>query len=99
MSKYGWEVRELLEEWHEAGRGEFEKNNYRSLNYDTYAPKQATEKQKYWYLDEGTSGKYILDKATGDIYCIKGYGVPNKRKVCGNIATITGQRLFELRRW
>lgn len=92
-------IEQLLKDWHEAGRTRFEKS-YPNLDYDTYAPKSMKDKAKYIYLDDGDSGAFILEKDNGIIYRLKSkYGVPNKRKVCGNIATITGGDLDRLRWW
>jgi len=43
---------------------------------------------KYTRIDVGTSGKYMVENETGIIYGIKGYGVPNKKKVYGTLETI-----------
>lgn len=33
------------------------------------------EKKKYWYIDQGQRyGRWLVDKVTGDIWTIKGYG-------------------------
>jgi hypothetical protein len=89
----------LLHEWHEAGRADFEAS-YHNLNYDSCSPKVAREKSKYINLDEDHSGAFMLDKTDGNIYRIKSaYGVPNKRKLAGNIDTITGDVLNRLRWW
>jgi len=92
-------IEKLLTDWHEAGRASFEKN-YHNLNYDTYTPKRMVVKAKYIYLDDGTSGAFILEKSTGNIYRIKSkYGVPNRKKLIGNIETITGKELSSFRRY
>ena len=92
-------LEKLISDWHEAGRAAFEKK-YNSLKYDSYHPKRVVEKTKYFYLDEGNSGAFIVDKATGTIWRLKSkYGVPNKKKVCGNVNTITGEHLDRLRWW
>jgi hypothetical protein len=88
-----------MNEWHAVSKADY----YRrfpdtTLSYDSLYPHTAKEKSKYIYLDEGTSGAYILEKATGDIYRIKGYGVINRARVIGNLETITGTDLF-LKRW
>ena len=36
--------------------------------------------KKYHYLDIGMSGAFLIDKETGEIYNIKGYGKPDKNK-------------------
>lgn len=86
----------LLPEWHEAGRNFFERQ-YENLDYDSpsYAH-TAKERRKYVALDSGTSGAFLLDKSTGDIFNIKAYGVP-KSKV-GNINGMTGGRLYQFHR-
>ena len=45
------------------------------------------EGNKYIKIDVGPSGKYMIDQ-TGNIYGIKGYGVPNKRRQFGTLDTI-----------
>uniref|UniRef100_A0A6M3LW79 Uncharacterized protein n=1 Tax=viral metagenome TaxID=1070528 RepID=A0A6M3LW79_9ZZZZ len=88
----------LLIDWHEAGRAAFERA-YKSLNYDAQYPKVAVEKRKYICLDERTTGAYLLEKATGNIYRIKSkYGVPNFKKLIGHIDTVTGADLAR-NRW
>lgn len=75
---------EFLAGWHEAGRAEFERR-CPSLDYDSYYAKTAHERRKYIALDEGStdgvhrSGVYLVDRATGEVWTIKGYGVPNRR--------------------
>lgn len=89
----------LLADWHEAGRAEFERTAP-NLTYDTYSPKRLIIKRKYLYLDEGTCGVWLVDRATGEVYRIKSaYGVPDKRKCLGHIDTITGADLHRLRWW
>ena len=93
------DLNKLLSDWHEAGRNRFE-SNYNALNYDSYSPKRSVEKTKYICLDEGNSGAFIIDKTDGSVYRIKSkYGVPNKKKLCGNIGAITGSELNRLRWW
>lgn len=72
-------ILEALTVWHEAGRAEF-KRRYPSLDYDSpdYA-KTAKERRKYIALDRGTGGAFLVDKATGDVWTIKGYGVAGRR--------------------
>jgi len=90
-------IEKLLTDWHEAGRAAFEKS-YHNLNYDTYTPKRMVVKSKYIYLDDGTSGAFILEKSTGNIFRIKSkYGVPNRKKLVGNIENITGEALSRYR--
>jgi len=58
--------------------------------------------KKFAYLDCGGSGAFLVESATGELYNIKGYGVPdyNKKKKAdiGNIATVNPRELHA-RRW
>ena len=92
-------LEELLKEWHEAGRVAFEQR-WPALDYDTYEGKRAVIKRKYVCLDEGISGVWLLERATGQIYHITAtYGVPDRRKHLGHVDTITGADLHRLRWW
>jgi hypothetical protein len=73
-------IRRFLEVWHENGRREFEKS-YPSLNYDgEYYSKKAIDRKKFIALDRGGSGGvFLVDRNTGEVYSIKGYGVPNRK--------------------
>ena len=42
-------------------------------------------KQKYIYIDVGSSGRYMIDRATEVIYGIKGYGVIHRGHSFGTI--------------
>lgn len=88
----------LLAEWHEAGRAEFEQT-FPHLTYDTYLPKRLIVKRRYLYLDEGTSGAWMVERATGDVFSIKAYGVPDRKKRLGHLKEITGADLHRLRWW
>ena len=55
------------------------------------------EKKKYFYLDCGTSGVFMIEKSTGNIFGIKGYGTINKAKCWGNIQDINGEELHRKR--
>ena len=85
-------LEQLIKEWHESRRAGFDAR-FKSLGYDTYAPKTLKEKTKYFYLDSGNSGVYIAEKSTGLVYGIKGYGVINRRRCYGNAFEITGKDL------
>ena len=92
-------IQALIQEWHEAGRRAFEAQ-YANLNYDSECGKRATNRQKYLALDEGNSGAWLVDRATGDVWRIKSkYGVPDKRKRLGHIDTVTGEELHRHRWW
>lgn len=43
---------------------------------------------KYTKVDVGTSGKYMIDNATGEIFGIKGYGVIHRGHRFGTLDTI-----------
>lgn len=43
---------------------------------------------KYIKVDVGSGGKYMVERSTGDIYGIKGYGVIHRGKRYGNLDTI-----------
>ena len=55
------------------------------------------EKKKYIYLDCGGSGVFMIDKTTGNIFGIKGYGQLNKAKCWGHIQTINVEELHQKR--
>jgi hypothetical protein len=79
-------INQILFQWHEAGRAEFQAS-YPNLDYDSGAySKHFHIGAKYIRLDVGGSGAFMLDSETGLIYGIKGYGVPDKRKIAGNAA-------------
>ena len=62
------------------------------------------EKKKYFYIDFGTSGAYMVLKEDykgfkiGDIFNIKGYGTPDFKKYLGNIDNINTLELHK-KRW
>ena len=83
-------IREFLAGWHEDGRASFELA-YRYLDYDSDAyAKRAKGRRKYIALDRGTSGVYLVDRMTGEVYTIKAYGVPNRR--IGHIEQVIAAR-------
>lgn len=59
------------------------------------------ERTKFVAIDIGTSGAWLVEKATGEIYNISGYGVPDHNKKAkanlGNIATVDAAFLFARR--
>ena len=56
------------------------------------------EKKKYFYIDFGTSGAFMIDKSTGEIFNIKNYGTVNKAKFRGTINNIDVEELHK-NRW
>ena len=92
-------LQQLLHDWHEAGRAEFE-GSYKNLVYDDTRRKTAVDRQKYIALDEGQSGAWLVDRMTGELYNLKSkYGVPDKRKRLGHIDAVTGEELHKYRWW
>ena len=61
------------------------------------------ERRKFWALDIGLSGAFLVDKKTGEIYNIKSYGTPdhNKKKKAnlGNVfdSGVTGVFMYQRR--
>ena len=88
----------FLKIWHEFGRARFERM-YKHLDYDSSGyRKTAKERRKYVALDSGTSGAFLMNKETGEVFNIKAYGVP-KNKI-GHIDEIAGTMLAQhLRAW
>lgn len=93
------QIKEILRQWHEAGRAEFERE-YKNLDYDSAKyRKHYHVGTKYIRLDVGSSGAFLLDSETGLIYGIKGYGVPDKKKIAGDASdpNFNGASLHPLR--
>jgi len=61
------------------------------------------EKQKYFYIDFGTSGAFMISKEeikgypVGSVFNIKGYGTPNFNKWYGVIFELDTKKLHSLR--
>jgi len=61
------------------------------------------EKQKYFYIDFGTSGAFMVSKVeikgypVGSVFNIKGYGTPNFKKYYGLIFNLLPKTLHNLR--
>ena len=59
------------------------------------------EGKKFIYLDCGGSGAFLIEKETGELYNIKGYGVPDyskKQKAnIGNIGSVVPETLHNCR--
>lgn len=60
-----------------------------NLDGDGYRVK-VTHAQKYTRVDFGSSGRYMVENATGEIYGIKGYGVIHRGHHYGNLDTVEG---------
>jgi hypothetical protein len=97
--KYGAaceEVQEFLHAWHEDGRLWFEAS-YINLDYDKDYPKHAHDRKRYVALDDGTSGRFILDAGTGQVWTISAYGRPNRRHAPRQLEAMTEQYRRSLR--
>ena len=76
-------IETILREWHEAGRARFERD-CPTLDYDGESyQKHHHVGAKYIRLDAGHSGCFMVEIASGLVFEIKGYGVPNRRKIAG----------------
>lgn len=69
-----------------------------SLEPDTIT---ADTRRKFVVIDIGTSGAYMVERATGELFNIKGYGVPDRNKKrkadLGNVTTANGAELLKRR--
>jgi hypothetical protein len=85
-------ITEFLRAWHESERADFERS-YSKLVYDDYSAKTAKDRRRFIACDRGNavnrSGVYLVDKATGEVYSIKAYGVPNRR--LGTLEVLTAR--------
>ncbi len=96
---------EVLDQWHEAHRADWNRGyvNMSPESQETYGKhfdqreeKHAHVGAKYVRLDTGTSGAWMLDASTGDIFSIKAYGQVDRKKCAGNInnPAFNGEVLF-----
>jgi hypothetical protein len=77
---------QVLDQWHEAHAIDYIRRGFGDRkNFDEREEKQAHVGATYVRLDTGTSGAWMLECATGDIWQIKGYGKVDKKKCAGNI--------------
>ena len=62
----------------------------------------AKSRSKFIAIDIGLSGAYLVEKATGELYNIKAYGVPDRNKKVkadiGNVFTVNATELLN-KRW
>lgn len=81
------EIQDFLQAWHENGRAAFE-GSYKNLCYDseTYR-KHAHTRKKFVACDDGTSGYFLVDRDSHEVFSIKAYGVPNRS--VGNLEALT----------
>jgi hypothetical protein len=80
------EITAFLAAWHENGRDLF-KRSYPNLDYDQYDPKHATTRRTFVACDHGTSGAFLVDRLTHNVFSIKAYGV--KGYFCGTVESLT----------
>lgn len=64
-------VADFLDTWHENGRMFW---HYEHVDYDATEPKTAIDRNKLIALDHGSSGAFLVEKATGTVFQIRGYG-------------------------
>ncbi|KKN11878.1 hypothetical protein LCGC14_1022250 [marine sediment metagenome] len=89
----------LAHSWHEAGRATFEAA-YDNLDYDSVMyKKKVVPRRKYINIDEGIGGAFMVERATGNVFCIKAYGVVNRAKLVGHIDKIDGNTLRGKQFW
>lgn len=105
------ELIELAHDWHNECRTVYEQQLRRERiheiepetinklldSYDKDMAKTVIAKKKYYYLDEGMSGAFMVERETGEIYRIKAYGQINRKKPCGNVSVLTGKHLRNMR--
>jgi len=58
------------------------------IHYKSGIETRIKEGKKYDKVDVGSSGKFMIEKDTGDIYGIKGYGVIHRGHRYGSLDTI-----------
>lgn len=89
----------LIAELNEAQVAQHLANGY-THKTDVWCYKGATN--KWVRIDVGGSGAFLMDSGTGELYNIKGYGVPdhNKKKKAdiGSVFTANGAELLA-KRW
>ena len=55
------------------------------------------ERRDFWALDIGTSGAFMIRKADGAVFGIKGYGSPDYRKGIGYVESLDGHTVHRHR--
>lgn len=95
---------ELVKELNVIEKKRLKDNDYTNLAFftqegmltDSYKV-TSKEKKKYFYIDMGNSGAFMIDKTDNQVYNIKGYGVINRKKCYGSVFDLDGVRLHGLR--
>ena len=82
---------------------EIERRTHAENGYHLAPPEwHLKERRLFWALDCGTSGAFLIEKATGELYNIKAYGVPDRNKKVkanlGTIVTVDPETLYR-KRW
>lgn len=83
----------------------YRRNGYKEDYIERYAEKwhinDRKQGRRFLYLDCGNSGAFLIEKATGELYNIQGYGKPDTNKKqkadIGNIQTVDPKVLFTKR--
>lgn len=61
----------------------------------------ANPRRKFIAIDIGSSGAFLVERTTGELFNIKAYGVPDRNKKrkadIGNVATVDGAALLSKR--
>lgn len=55
------------------------------------------ERRDFYAIDIGTSGAWMVRKADGAIFGIKGYGTPDYRKGIGYVGSVPGSLVHSMR--
>lgn len=82
-----------------------EESGYRKQGYNHFTAERhgwsLSERRKYYALDCGSSGAFLVERDTGEIFNIKGYGQPDKNKKLkanlGNILDCPPETLYTKR--
>jgi hypothetical protein len=80
-----------------------ETERFRAAGF-THTPDKVTSKNrsKFVAIDFGSSGAFLVEKSTGELYNIKGYGVADYNKKLkaniGNLFTVDVRKLWS-QRW
>lgn len=84
----------FLKAWHENGRDTYNRHTSpQDTPYDRAFPKIARARQKYICLDCNNCGEFMVQKNTGLVFGIKGYGRAHRGKPYGDICELT--RIFQ----
>lgn len=77
--------------WHESERQAWDRNGYTAphMQHDAYNPKSVKDRGRVWFaVDTGTSGRYLVRKADGQVFTIEAYGRPNYRYPQGHVTIL-----------